>query len=198
MTVAGIALGIAVVLAIRLANDSSVRGFSLALDTMAGAASLEIVSPGGVDEDRLGPLGWLRDIGDVSAVIEGDAMARAGGAPAEAVRVLGVDILRDRAFREYDLVEFADGRRQPAPQEFLGLLLDPRSVITTEIFARRHSGRSIVLAASTAWRFGCRRDVTSPTRSACCRRDSRLASPCSVRRGAASRSRPCCGHSISI
>jgi putative ABC transport system permease protein len=141
MTVAGIALGIAVVLAIRLANDSSVRGFSLALDTIAGAASLEIVSPGGVDEDRLGPLGWLRDIGDVSAVIEGDAMARAGGAPAEAVRVLGVDILRDRAFREYDLVEFAEGRRQPAPQEFLGLLLDPRSVITTEIFARRHGLR---------------------------------------------------------
>ena len=141
LTVAGIALGIAVVLAIRLANDSSVRGFSLALDTMAGAASLEIVSPGGVDEDRLGPLGWLRDIGDVSAVIEGDAMARAGGAPAEAVRVLGVDILRDRAFREYDLVEFADGRRQPAPQEFLALLLDPRSVITTEIFARRHGLR---------------------------------------------------------
>ncbi len=68
-------------------------------------------------------------------------MARAGGAPAEAVRVLGVDILRDRAFREYDLVEFAEGRRQPAPQEFLALLLDPRSVITTEIFARRHGLR---------------------------------------------------------
>jgi putative ABC transport system permease protein len=138
LTVAGIALGIAVVLAIRLANDSSVRGFSLALDTMAGAASLEIVSPGGVDEERLGPLGWLRDIGEVSPVIEGDALARAAGAPAEAVRVLGVDILRDRAFREYDLVEFAGSRSQPAPQEFLTLLLDPQSVITTEIFARRH------------------------------------------------------------
>jgi putative ABC transport system permease protein len=138
LTVAGIALGIAVVLAIRLANDSSVRGFSLALDTMAGAASLEIVSPGGVDEERLEPLGWLRDLGDVSPVIEGDALARAAGAPAEAVRVLGVDILRDRAFREYDLVEFAGGRGQPAPQEFLTLLLDPQSVITTEIFARRH------------------------------------------------------------
>jgi putative ABC transport system permease protein len=138
VTVAGIALGIAVVLAIRLANDSSVRGFSLALDTIAGAASLEIVSPGGVDEERLGPLGWLRDVGDVSAIIEGDALARAGAARAEAVRVLGVDILRDRAFRAYDFVEFAGGRRQPAPQEFLTLLLDPRSVITTEIFARRH------------------------------------------------------------
>ncbi len=141
LTVAGISLGIAVVLAIRLANDSSVRGFALALDTIAGAASLEIVSPGGVEEDRLTPLGWLREFGEVSAVIEGDALARAGAAPAEAVRVLGVDILRDRAFREYDLVEFAGGRRQPAPQEFLTLLLDPHSVITTEIFARRRGLR---------------------------------------------------------
>jgi putative ABC transport system permease protein len=141
LTVAGVALGIAVVLAIRLANDSSVRGFSRALDTMAGAASLEIVSPGGVDEERLGPLGWLRQVGDVSAVVEGDALARAGTGPAEAVRVLGVDILQDRPFREYDLVEFAGGGRQPAPQEFLELLLDPQAVITTEIFARRHGLR---------------------------------------------------------
>src|SRR3954447_14552625 len=63
LTIAGIALGIAVVLAIRLANDSSVRGFALALDTIAGAASLEIVSPGGVEEERLAPLTWLREVG---------------------------------------------------------------------------------------------------------------------------------------
>jgi putative ABC transport system permease protein len=155
LTVAGIALGIAVVLGIRLANDSSVRGFAVALDTMAGAASLEIVSPGGVDEQRLAPLGWLREVGDVSAVIEGDALARAGAASAEAVRVLGVDILRDRAFREYDLVEFGDGRRPPAPLEFLTLLLDPQSVITTEIFARRQGLRVndvIELAIGDVWK----------------------------------------------
>jgi putative ABC transport system permease protein len=141
VTVAGIALGVAVVLAIRLANDSSVRGFSRALDTIAGAASLEIVSPGGVDEERLAPLGWLRGFGDVTAVIEGDAMARGSTGAAEAVRVLGVDILRDRAFREYRLVGFAAGR-QPSPQEFLDLLLDPRSVVLTEVFARRQGLRT--------------------------------------------------------
>jgi putative ABC transport system permease protein len=155
LTVAGIALGIAVVLAIRLANVSSVRGFSLALDTIAGAASLEIVSPGGVDEDRLAPLGWLRAFGDVSAVIEGDALARAGSARAEAVRVLGVDILSDRAFRQYDLGSFAGGRRQPAPQDFLYLLLDPRALITTEVFARRHGLRvndRLDLAIGDEWK----------------------------------------------
>ncbi|HEX2311884.1 MAG TPA: hypothetical protein VHH91_14325, partial [Vicinamibacterales bacterium] len=141
VTVAGIGLGIAVVLAIRLANDSSVQGFSRALDTIAGAASLELVSPGGVDEERLAPLGWLREFGDVTAVIEGDALARGRTGGSEAVRVLGVDILHDRAFREYTLVGYAGGR-QPSPQEFLDLLLDPRSVVVTELFARRHGLRT--------------------------------------------------------
>jgi putative ABC transport system permease protein len=141
VTVAGIGLGIAVVLAIRLANDSSVQGFSRALDTIAGAASLELVSPGGMDEERLAPLGWLREFGDVTAVIEGDALAQGRTGGSEAVRVLGVDILHDRAFREYTLVAYAGGR-QPSPQEFLDLLLDPRSVVVTELFARRHGLRT--------------------------------------------------------
>jgi len=44
VAVGGIALGVAVVLAIRLANQSSVSGFASALDAMSGAASLEIVA----------------------------------------------------------------------------------------------------------------------------------------------------------
>jgi putative ABC transport system permease protein len=141
LTVAGIALGVAVVVAVRLANASSVGGFAAALDVMSGAASLEIVAPAtGVDEARLPALGWLRDFGDVSPVIEADVLAGPAGR-AEPMRVLGVDILRDRAFREYRLIEFADGERQPAPQEFLALLVAPDSVITTDVFARRHGLR---------------------------------------------------------
>lgn len=140
LTVAGIALGIAVVVAIRLANQSSVSGFSAALDAMTGAASLEIVGPaGGLDELRLLDVPWLERYGPVSPVIEGDALARPTSGDAETVRVLGVDILRDRPFREYQLLEFAKGARQPTPQEFLDLLSDPDSVILTEIYARRHA-----------------------------------------------------------
>ena len=138
LTVAGIALGIAVVLAIRLANASSVRGFADALDAIAGAASLEITGPGGsLDEERLRSLGWLSDVGEISPVVEGEAMASGGSGRAEAVRVLGVDILRDRAFREYRLLAFAGGTRQPTAQEFLDLLLDPQAVVLTEVFASR-------------------------------------------------------------
>ena len=77
VAVGGIALGVAVVLAIRLANQSSVSGFASALDAMSGAASLEIVAPaGGIDEQRLAQLDWLSEFGAVSPVIEGDVVAR--------------------------------------------------------------------------------------------------------------------------
>ncbi len=64
LTVAGIALGVAVVLAIRLANASALGGFAAALDTVAGKTSLEVIGSGlGVDEPRLAELTWLRNLG---------------------------------------------------------------------------------------------------------------------------------------
>lgn len=139
VTVLGVALGIAVVIAIQLTNTSSVRGFETALETVAGKTSLEVSAPGpDFDELLLNRLGWLREYGSVSPVIEGDAVARASDGQRESLRVLGVDILRDRSFRDYNLIRFADDARQPRPQEFLALLADPSSVILTEKFARRH------------------------------------------------------------
>jgi putative ABC transport system permease protein len=139
VTILGIALGIAVVVAIQLTNASSVRGFATALDTVSGKTSLEIAGPGpGFDEMLLLKLGWLREYGEVSPIIEGDALAKTPDGAMESLRVLGVDILRDRTFRDYQLLEFADGRRQPRPPEFLHLLRDPHSLVLAEKFARRH------------------------------------------------------------
>ncbi len=141
-TVASLAVGVAVVVAIQLANASSVRGFSTALDALAGRTSLEIAVPGvGLDETRLAALGWLREYGLVSPVIDADVLlevAPAGGDPVlEAVRLLGVDILRDRPFRDYPLVD-GDTPRALTTQGFLDLLTDPESVILTRRFTRRH------------------------------------------------------------
>jgi putative ABC transport system permease protein len=140
VTILGIALGIAVIIAIQLTNASSVRGFAKALETMAGKTSLEIVSRGGLglDELKLRDLGWLRVYGQLSPVIEGDATAKLSSGASESLRVLGVDILRDRSFRDYNLLEFAERGKQPSQQEFLNLLIDPHSIILTEKFARRH------------------------------------------------------------
>ncbi len=141
-TVASLAVGVAVVVAIQLSNASSVRGFSTALDALAGRTSLELTVPGvGLDETRLANLGWLREYGLVSPVIDADVLleiATDGAAPAlEAVRLLGVDILRDRPFRDYPLVD-GDAPRLVTTQGFLDLLTDPRAVILTRPFTLRH------------------------------------------------------------
>ena len=137
VTLVGLTLGVAVVVAIRLANASSVRGFETALDVVTGKTSLEIVGAGGgVPERQLSDLGWLRDYGRVSPVIDRTARVRATDGTESTLRVLGVDVLRDRPFREFRLVRFARDGREPRPTELLALLLDPTSVVLTERFAK--------------------------------------------------------------
>ncbi|MEO5818964.1 MAG: FtsX-like permease family protein [Vicinamibacteraceae bacterium] len=160
-TVVGIALGIAVVIAIQLTNASSIRGFETALDTIAGRTSIEIVGNGGIDESRLRELSWLRQFGTVSPVVQGE-MAIVSGSPeasragttgsqegavgrmrrtrSEAVRVLGVDILRDQSIREYHLLRIEGGAakdRAITTQKFLEILTNERAVVIPEKLARR-------------------------------------------------------------
>jgi putative ABC transport system permease protein len=148
-TTAGVALGVGVVIAIQLTNQSSVRGFETALETVAGRAAIEIVGTAGIDETLLPQLGWLREFGNVSPVIEGEmALVHPRQSQsvrrAEALRVLGVDILRDLTLRDYLLGEGAtaegpvtDEGGAIMPQRFLELLTSPQSVVITEKLARR-------------------------------------------------------------
>jgi len=152
ITILGIALGVAVVVAIQLANDSSLRGFQEAIQTVAGKTSLEVLGPGlGIEEARLAGLAWLREFGQVSPILEGSALVSPSPGVEEWVQVLGVDILRDRSFRDYQLLEFAEKHRDLRPQEFLDLLRDSRAVIVTEKFARRHG---ITVGSSLTMTFG--------------------------------------------
>ena len=154
VTLAGLSLGVAVVVAIRLANASSVLGFETALNLVAGQTSLEIVGAGvGVPETQLADLGWLRDYGRVTPLIDRTARVLAPDGTEQRVRVLGVDVLHDLPFREYRLLQFARDGRQPRPQELLALLLDPASVVLTEKFARR---RGIGLETSVRLLIGDR------------------------------------------
>ena len=128
-TVLGVALGIAVVVAIQLTNASSVGGFETALETVAGKTTIEVVGTGGVDESLLPSLGWLRDYGVVSPVIEGNAALVVGDLTSlqqrdlEAVRVLGIDILRDMPFRDYQLLDTGgSGADDVTAQKFLEIL----------------------------------------------------------------------------
>lgn len=162
-TALGIALGVAVIVAIQLTNASSLAGFDVALTTVSGRTSLEVVGTGlGLDERRLPELGWLREYAELSPVVEGDVVIRegregresrqgsdAGGAadalaatpprtgrsPGERMRVLGIDILHEQPFRDYQLLEWAGQSQTPRPEEFLRLLVEPGAAILTARFA---------------------------------------------------------------
>ncbi|MBS1806790.1 MAG: ABC transporter permease [Acidobacteria bacterium] len=137
-TILGIALGIAVVIAIQLTNSSSVRGFEAAVETISGKTSLELTGVGlGLDELKLRDLGWLREYGFVSPIIEGDAQARLAENKSESLRILGVDILRDRSIRDYKLQ--SEAQKELTPTDFLTLLIDPHSIVLTEKFANKYN-----------------------------------------------------------
>jgi len=149
-TIVGVSLGIAVVIAIQLTNASSVRGFETALETVAGKTAVEIIGAGtGVDESLLPQLGWLRDYGVISPVIEGSAalvvddLKQFSRRRMEAVRILGIDILRDQPFRDYQLLEIqqADDSKTTAfnTQQFLQILTSPQTVVITEKLAQRRN-----------------------------------------------------------
>ncbi|MBM3771982.1 MAG: ABC transporter permease [Acidimicrobiia bacterium] len=151
----GIALGVAVIVAIQLTNASSVAGFRTALDTISGRTSLEIVATGlGIDERRLVELMWLRDFGAVSPVVEGEMAVREANGPRKRLRVLGIDILRDRPFREYQLLDWSGASPEPRPQEFLDLLVDPGSAILAAKFA---SPRGLAVGSTLEVLVGDRR-----------------------------------------
>ncbi len=140
-TVVGVALGVAVVIAIQLANASSVRGFATALDAMSGRASIEVVGNGGsIDETLLPAVGWLREFGIVSPVVEGTMAALVGDGRSEAMRVLGVDILRDTAIRDYRVLADPSNTGDAAlpVARLLELLTSPQAVVIAATFGARH------------------------------------------------------------
>ncbi len=117
-TVIGVALGIAVIIAIRLTNASAIAGFTTALETVSGRTSLEIVGhESGIDEQELPDLLWLREFGRIAPVVDGQVVFRQPGRTPETLRVLGIDILRDRPFRDYHLLRWAGASREPGTRD---------------------------------------------------------------------------------
>ena len=141
-TALGISLGVGVMIAIRLANLSALDSFKTATESIAGETSVQVTGAAGrFDETLLRDLGWLRDYGQVSPVIEGYALFQKEGSGPEAgefLHVLGIDILRDRSLRRYQLLQLGGTQTEVTSREFLALLTEPQAIVVTEKFALTH------------------------------------------------------------
>ena len=151
LTILGIAVGVAVIVAIELSNQSAMRAFSESVDAVAGRANYTIVSEGGsIDESALLRLQPLWDEGARFApVIDVEGVVEPSQIP---VRLLGVDLMSDLHFRDYRYAQIeaergADvssaqatesGRDVRSPQRQLELFQPDTAIIPTSFAREQH------------------------------------------------------------
>ncbi|HXI11791.1 MAG TPA: FtsX-like permease family protein [Thermoanaerobaculia bacterium] len=154
ITIAGIAIGVAVLVAIQLSNESALRAFGESVESVAGRANFQIVSDSGPLDERvllaLQPL-WSEGV-RFAPVIDLDGLIEPSQIP---IRILAVDLLSDLHFRDYRYAKLAvDKATDSAPSanrdtsfsQFLALF-SPDSLVVPERFARE---RALTLGSRVA------------------------------------------------
>src|ERR1700733_14996684 len=97
LTVAGIALGVAVLVSISLANYTALSKFRETVDVVAGKANLEIrpASTAGVNQSVLKELAWLWDMGGKFTPVIQENVVVPGtgvGGDTDLVQMIGIDM----------------------------------------------------------------------------------------------------------
>ena len=128
LNVLAVGLGVAVFVAIQIANGSAARAFEAGVDVVAGKAQLEV--RGNLD-DSIFPA--IRDAPGVRAatpVIE--ELATLPDYPAEYLRVLGVDVFTNEPFRTFEIGGESGGF------DIERWLANPRGIAVSDEFAKAH------------------------------------------------------------
>jgi len=142
LLILGVALGVAMMVSIDLANGSAQRAFELSTDAITGHATHRIVavSPTGIDENLYTRL--RREVHVTSApIVEGYVSAKELGS--QPLRLVGVDLFAEPPFRNY----FEDNQSQ-AVTGGTAFLTQPNTVILSQDLAKQYrigAGDSITL-----------------------------------------------------
>ncbi|MBZ5579078.1 MAG: ABC transporter permease [Acidobacteriia bacterium] len=137
LTVAGIVLGVALLVAMRTADQSVLQAFHQTVDRIAGKAQLEISSGDtGIPEDVLERVQAVPEVRAAAPAIEA---AVESGLPGQGkLLILAVDMTGDRSLRDYDF----DGGEEDIIDDPLVFLAQPDSLILTHEFADRNGLRT--------------------------------------------------------
>jgi putative ABC transport system permease protein len=129
LSVLGVALGVAVVVAVDLANESARRAFLLSAETLAGRTTHHVIGgPQGLPEGVYRQLRIVERMRASAPVVEG--YARIMGSDSRTLRILGVDPFAEAGFRS-----FIDARMEQA--DIIRLLTEPATAMVTERTANR-------------------------------------------------------------
>lgn len=142
LCIVGIALGVAMMVSIDLANGSAQRAFAYSTDAITGKTTHRIVAIGPTGVENAVYSQFKRDWGDIPAapLVEGYGNVEALGG--EALRLVGVDFFAEAPFRGY-LLGSGVQTAQTAPIDaasstgWLQLLTDPQGVVLAQETADR-------------------------------------------------------------
>lgn len=128
----GICIGVAVIVAVDIANSSSRKAFLLSMNTINGEATHQIVAgPGGVDEELYVHLRVDSGVRDIAPIVTGYVSV-----DDQTLQVLGVDVFAERTFRAYTLP--ATGRRSTLSESTVGeFLTKPGAVLMSSAVATK-------------------------------------------------------------
>ncbi|MBA2622276.1 MAG: ABC transporter permease, partial [Chthoniobacterales bacterium] len=132
LNVLSVALGVAVYLAIQIANHSANRAFAATIDVVAGKAELQITGAITGLPDAIFPA-VARHSGIAAATPLVRGVVSLPDLPGEYLQVLGVDIFTNTPFRTFELTNFQAGDFDV--QRWLG---DGQGIAVAEEFARQH------------------------------------------------------------
>ena len=127
ITILGVAVGVAVFLSIRLANQQTMMSFTESVDLVLGRADAVIRAEGmEFDETHFEKLHALRKEIKAYPVIEGYGIESTSG---EVVEIIGTDLLQDSGIRDFSLKTIEKDLKGLLP-----LIMDPTGVILPEKF----------------------------------------------------------------
>ena len=134
LMVLGVALGVAVVIGIDLANTSARRGFARSTEAVAGRATHQVLGgPSGLPQDVLRRIRVEAGLRASAPVVEGYAVAL--DLDRQPLRVLGLDPLSEGPFRDHL------GGGSLAEPGFARFFVDPRAAVIGSALADRRGLR---------------------------------------------------------
>ncbi|MEA2559189.1 MAG: putative transport system permease protein [Acidobacteriota bacterium] len=126
LAVLGVALGVAVIVSIDLANASATRAFSLSSEAVTGRATHQVIGgPERLTDEAFRRLALETDL-PVAPVVEGYVFVPSGksGKPGRMLHLLGIDPFSERPFRPY-LSGGTGGSREGSSIDLAPLLTRP-------------------------------------------------------------------------
>jgi putative ABC transport system permease protein len=144
LTAAGVACGVALVVAIQAINATTLAAFTDAIDDLAGTAALQVRGQAPFDEDLADRIRALPGVDHAVPIVTDTFFAVDPPATGEALAVFAADVSDGHAVKTLHLVRSGD----QVVDDPLGFLVDPASIVVTDVFASRtglHTGSTVRL-----------------------------------------------------